>query len=302
VSTVPPTPRRRDLSTAIRVVRSFLRARVELRGTRRGPRVRCYGRVLVPRRAGVRVGQRSVFLGGTIPTELRCGEGAELVIGPRSMLNYGVSIVAHESVRIGASCMIASLVHIRDDDGRRTGPVTIGDGVWIAYGAVIEPGSTIGDGAVIGAMAVVSGTVPPRSLAAGNPAQHLPLEPGDRPLAVLSELSASDGAHDRGDALGGDDARGAAAGGTHSRDEVRAAIIEWLDDTRHFGAAASLVRDDSMSLRKNGVLDSLGVVQLVQMLEKRFGVPIDRERVATTDSQTMTSFVDLVTLRRKRHS
>jgi len=157
------------------IVQSWLRARVDLRGTRRGRRVRCYGRVIVPQRAGVEVGQRSVFMGGMIPTELRCRHGAELVIGPRSIFNYGVSIVANESVHIGPECLIASLVHIRDDDGRHKSPVTIGRGVWIAYGAVIEPGSTIGDYAVIAAMAVVSGTVPPRSLATGNPAHHSPL-------------------------------------------------------------------------------------------------------------------------------
>ncbi|HTB75764.1 MAG TPA: acyltransferase [Polyangiaceae bacterium] len=162
---------------AARIVHSRLRAQVELRGTRRGGRVRCYGRVLVPRPAGIEVGQRSVFLGGMVATELHCREGAELVIGPRSDFNYGVSIVAHESVRIGADCLIASLVHIRDHDGRRTGPVKIGVGVWIAYGAVIEPGSTIGDYAVVGAMTVVSGVVPARTLAMGNPPQYTALKP-----------------------------------------------------------------------------------------------------------------------------
>lgn len=278
----PSPATRRDLAQVVTIVRSFVRARVQLRGTRQGARVRCHGRVLVPGRAGVEIGQRAVFLGGTIPTELRCREGAELVIGPRSVLNYGVSIVAHESVRIGTGCMIGSLVHIRDHDGRRTEPVTIGEGVWIAHGAVIEPGTTIGAGAVIGAMAVVSGTVPARSLATGNPARHLPLEPASRRLAAPGS-SRGLGAPKNG------------AGRHPSRNEVRAAIIDWLDDTRHFGAAESLIRSDSMSLRAGGLLDSLGVVELVVMLEKRFGVRIDRERVAHAGSQSMSSFVELVT-------
>jgi acetyltransferase-like isoleucine patch superfamily enzyme len=162
---------------AARIVRSRLRAQVELRGTRHGDRVRCYGRVLVPRPEGIEVGHRSVFLGGMVATELHCHDGAELVIGPRSVFNYGVSIVAHQSVRIGAECLVASLVHIRDHDGRRTAPVNIGVGVWIAYGAVIEPGSTIGDYAVVGAMTVVSGVVPARTLAMGNPPQYTALKP-----------------------------------------------------------------------------------------------------------------------------
>jgi serine acetyltransferase/acyl carrier protein len=241
--------------------------------------VRCFGHVVVPRRRGIEVGPRTVFLGGAVPTELQCHAGAEIVIGQGSLLNYGVTIVAHGSVRIGARCRIASFVHIRDSDGRRSGPITIGDDVWIAHGAVIEPGTTIGDGAVVGAMAVVSGAVPARSLAAGNPAQHMPLDGAG--VRAAEALRARAPAADRP--------------GLHDPGEVRAAIIEWLDDTRHFGEAASLIRDDATSLRAAGVLDSLGVVQLLLMLEKRFGVSIDREGVAGSDAQSMNAFVDLVT-------
>jgi acetyltransferase-like isoleucine patch superfamily enzyme len=187
------SPSAPGLLDILSIVRAYARARRDLRGARRGRRVRCYGPILVPQRAGVDVGSRTAFLRGTIPTELHCRPGAELVIGPGSLVNYGVSIVARRSVRLGAGCVIASLVHIRDDDGRSAAPVVIGDDVWIAYGAVIEPGSTIGDGAVVGAMAVVSGDVPPRSLATGNPAVCLPLEPlaprlgRERDLATAGE-------------------------------------------------------------------------------------------------------------------
>jgi maltose O-acetyltransferase len=180
----------RDLGEIASIVRSYARARLELRGTKRGARIRCHGRVIVPRRGAVTVGQRAVFLGGSIPIELRCEEGAELSIGDLALVNYGVSIVARRRIQIGARCLIASLVHIRDDDGRRTAPVVIGDDVWIAYGAVIEPGTTIGDGSVIGTMAVVSGDVPPRSLAAGNPARFFPLG-GAEADAELVEITAT---------------------------------------------------------------------------------------------------------------
>jgi acetyltransferase-like isoleucine patch superfamily enzyme/acyl carrier protein len=268
-------------------MRSLVRARYELRGVRQGARVRCYGRLVVPHRGGIEIGQRSTFLGGTIPTELRCDEGAEITIGSRSIFNYGVSIAAARSVRIGARCMIASLVHIRDDDGRDVRPVTIGDDVWIAWGAVVEPGSTIGDGAVVVAAAVVSGHVPPRSLATGNPAQYFPLE------AAGFSLRPSDPSAGRVSTMP-PQLPGVRVDRPY-RDEVRTAIIEWLDDTRHFGAAADLIVDDFQSLRTAGLLDSLGIVQLVLMLEKRFGVSIDRKRVANRDAQSMSAFIDLVT-------
>jgi len=53
----------------------------------------------------------------------------------------------------------------------RSGPVTIGDQVWIGTGATVLAGVTIGDGAVIAAGSVVAAAVPGRTLAAGNPAR-----------------------------------------------------------------------------------------------------------------------------------
>ena len=53
------------------------------------------------------------------------------------------------------------------------GGVTIGNDVWIGLGALILSGVTIGDGAVIGAHAVVTKSVPPYAVVAGNPARIL---------------------------------------------------------------------------------------------------------------------------------
>lgn len=50
-------------------------------------------------------------------------------------------------------------------------PVIIGDDVFIGARAIILKGVTIGDGAVIGAGSVVTKSIPPRVIAAGNPAR-----------------------------------------------------------------------------------------------------------------------------------
>jgi acetyltransferase-like isoleucine patch superfamily enzyme/acyl carrier protein len=282
---------------------SFARARVMLRGTKRGERIRCYGRVLVEGRAGITVGERAVFLKGMLPTELRCEEGAELLIGPQTMFNYGVSIASQHSIRIGARCRFGSLVHIRDHDGRRTVPVVIGDDVWVAHGALLEPGAVVGDGSVVAAGAVVSTVVPPRTLAFGNPARTFPLENGGTGVAavegpvtrrsyvrlarepeVFGDYEPTAAAETPKDIIG------------PSRDEVRAIIIEWLDETRHFGEAANLLTSDDVSLRERGILDSLGLVDLVLMLEQQFGIDINRDLVTRSENQTLRYFLDLVTM------
>jgi maltose O-acetyltransferase len=130
-------------------------------------------RVCGPR--GITLGEHVFFLDGPISTELVCAEGGELFIDRGTGLNYGGSIQATRSVRIGADCLFGAMVRIRDDDGLRCAPVVIGARVWVAHGAIIEPGVTIGDGAVISAGAVVTGPVPPDTMAMGNPARCVPL-------------------------------------------------------------------------------------------------------------------------------
>ena len=51
------------------------------------------------------------------------------------------------------------------------GNTTIGNDVWIGYGATIMPGVTIGDGAIIGSKSVVTKDVEPYAIVGGNPAK-----------------------------------------------------------------------------------------------------------------------------------
>jgi acetyltransferase-like isoleucine patch superfamily enzyme/acyl carrier protein len=278
--------KRKTMSDVGSALDSFARARWMLRSTKRGKRVRCYGRVLVEGGSGIRVSQRVVFLKGMIPTELRCAAGAELEIGAQTLFNYGVSVLSERSVRIGARCRFGSFVQVRDCDERRTAPVVIGDDVWLAHGVLVEPGVVIGDGSVVSAGAVVSVSIPPRMLAFGNPIRIFPLE------GSSAGIDTERGSNDRQvRAIEPPDSPRAP-----SRDQVRAAIIDWLDDTRHFGEAANLITDDDKSLRDGGLLDSLGLVELVLMLEERFATPIDRELAARPERQSMSGMVDLVIL------
>jgi maltose O-acetyltransferase len=171
------TGRRSPLERIARIP-GLLRGRFVFRSGQAGPRVHVAGRVLVRNRGVLRIGDRCFFLSGIIPTELVCERDAELLIGAGTGFNYGASIRAGRSVRIGERCLIASMVRIRDDDGFQTAPVRIGDDVWISHGALVEPGVTIGNGAVVAAGSVVTSDVPEKMMALGNPARIMPLKLG----------------------------------------------------------------------------------------------------------------------------
>jgi acetyltransferase-like isoleucine patch superfamily enzyme len=145
-----------------------------------GHRVNVWGRVQVSIGGRVKLGDRVQFWAGMFPQEIVCARGAELTIGALSLFNYGVSLRAERSIRIGERCMFGSLAHVHDTNHERTAPIVIGDDVWIAYGAIVEPGVTIGDGSVVAAGSVVTADVPPYSLAMGNPATCTPLAPTER--------------------------------------------------------------------------------------------------------------------------
>lgn len=51
------------------------------------------------------------------------------------------------------------------------GPIKIGNDVWIGRETMIMSGITIGDGVIIGARSVVTKSIPPFAMVAGNPAR-----------------------------------------------------------------------------------------------------------------------------------
>jgi acetyltransferase-like isoleucine patch superfamily enzyme len=115
--------------------------------------------------------------------------------------------MAEERIEIGSYCLISWNVGIADSDFHplepaqrlvdaralapfykdrpprpplRTAPVIIADNVWIGMNATILKGVTIGENSVVAAGSVVSKSVPPNTVVAGNPA------------VVVKELRAED--------------------------------------------------------------------------------------------------------------
>jgi maltose O-acetyltransferase len=110
---------------------------------------------------------------------------AMLKIGNFNQFSNNVSIIACGQIAIGDNCLIGDDVAIYDCDFHELNPATrcrspgkilpvkIGNNVWLGSRSMILKGVTIGDNSVVGAMSVVTRSLPPNCIAAGNPAKVL---------------------------------------------------------------------------------------------------------------------------------
>ncbi|MFN7209148.1 MAG: acyltransferase [Aggregatilineales bacterium] len=156
---------------------------------------RIYGAPIIQRHAGslIQIGRdltlRSWYASnplGVVRRTLLCtwARGAQLIIG-HGVGMTGAVIVAQTRIEIGDQVWIGANSTIVDTDfhplapearradpsAGKSAPILIEDEVFIGMWAIILKGARIGRGAVIGAGAVVTGEVPPRAIAAGNPAR-----------------------------------------------------------------------------------------------------------------------------------
>lgn len=112
--------------------------------------------------------------------------GGEIAIGENASINPNCILYGHGGLKIGNNVMIAAATIIvpgnhRIDNielpirsqGCTQNGVVICDDVWIGAGCLILDGVEIGAGAVVGAGSVVTRSVAPYTVVAGNPARFL---------------------------------------------------------------------------------------------------------------------------------
>jgi acetyltransferase-like isoleucine patch superfamily enzyme len=142
--------------------------------------------------AGCKICRGATMLGrvtlsgtGNIARRLQIGEGS--IIAPGVVFNLDGEIRIGRNVSIGPSVKLCTATHTIGFGSRRMAPtvraahVVIEDGVWVGMDSLILPGVVLGRGCVVSAGSVVTRSVPPNTLVAGNPAvvqKELPF--GDR--------------------------------------------------------------------------------------------------------------------------
>jgi len=114
----------------------------------------------------------------------------EIVVEERAYIGHHCLLYGHGGIRVGRDALLANNVQLicgnhtfarRDipirDQPSEEKPIVVGDDVWLGASAIVLGGVTIGQGAVVGAGAVVTGDLPPYSIARGVPARVV----GERP-------------------------------------------------------------------------------------------------------------------------
>ncbi len=164
-------------------VLALLRARWHLRNaTSVGERVRVWGRVIVRNSGTMIIGQRASLSSTAVPIQLSTEPNGKLEIGARTFMNYGCSISATKLISIGPDCKIGMDVLMMDNDYHQidptkrgirpaSAPIILEENVWLGARVIVLSGVTIGADSVVAAGSVVTRDIPPRSVAAGQPAR-----------------------------------------------------------------------------------------------------------------------------------
>jgi len=132
----------------------------------------CPGRLRarILRAFGATVGQGVVIRAG-----VRVHWPWKLTVGDHTWLGEGAWLLNLEPITIGSHvCVSQEALLCTGSHDRRSptfefdnGPITVGDGAWVATRAVVLRGVEIGENAVVGAAAVVASTVPPGTVVRG---------------------------------------------------------------------------------------------------------------------------------------
>lgn len=174
-------PARVMAAKGLRFLRALLTARWRLRqASAVGRRPRTIGRPLIANDGRLEIGDGVLIRSTPVAAELATSHQGVLAIGHDVMINFGVSIFAHDHVTIGDRVRLGPYVSVADTDFHDAYdraappagcPVVIDDDAWLGTRVIVLKGVRIGRGAIVAAGAVVTRDVAPFSVVAGVPAR-----------------------------------------------------------------------------------------------------------------------------------
>jgi len=113
---------------------------------------------------------RNTFIGGSL-----LASASSIEVGDDVLIAWGCNIVDHNSHAIGWAKRKQDVrnwyVGIKDWTSVEVKPVRICAKVWVGMNVIVLKGVEIGEGAVVAAGSVVTKSVPPWTIVAGNPAK-----------------------------------------------------------------------------------------------------------------------------------
>lgn len=127
-----------------------------------------------------------------IEPTFRCDYGSQITVGSHFYANYDCIFLDVAPITIGDHVFLGPRVclytaghptvpEVRNTELEYGRPIAIGDNVWLGGSTVVLPGVSIGSGTVVAAGSVVTRSLPPGVIAAGNPCRVLrPITDADR--------------------------------------------------------------------------------------------------------------------------
>jgi len=156
-------------------------------------------------------------------------------------------------------------------------------------GAVILDGVTVGENSIVAPGSVVYDSLPPDTIVMGNPARPLRRRRAPTSTTAAQRELAAQTPNEEVSA----ETTVAAVNAAHQDLGVQQVIRTYLEETHYAAFGPGKLGDDD-SLFDHQVIDSIGLVGLISMIEQRFGIEFADEDLVPEKLSTVSGLASIV--------